>query len=194
MDSSDGVESQFHKILKAHVEKNLLYLKAPPMTNRIKDEVNRWLLIPRRIYRFICCVKPRARPEKKNTVTERDDYVSPISIETYMEYRAKPITLAYEFQTPAFSHKLTVLEIVSFLLTSSGAIIAVPGIDLGTWVAITVALSTGVSSYIDYYQLRNERDTRNHSLSEFQNLMTWWESLSIIDKRTKTAKAKAVRQ
>ena len=31
-----------------------------------------------------------------------------------------------------------------------------------------------------------------NSLSDFQNLMTWWESLSIIDKRTKQSKEKAV--
>jgi len=47
-------------------------------------------------------------------------------------------------------------------------------------------------SYIDYYQLRTERDTRNNSLGDFQNLLTWWDSLSIIDKRTRKAKEKAL--
>ena len=193
MDVSEGVESDFHSILKKHIERNLLHVQKPPARVRMKKNCDKCLANFWTWWRFFTCKKERARPEKKKPmVTERDDFVSPISIETYMEYRAKLLTLSFERETPAFSRMLTVLEIFSFLLTSSGAVIAVPGIDLGTWVAITVALSTGVTSYIDFYQLRTERDTRNHSLSEFQNLLTWWESLSIIDKRTRTAKQKAV--
>ena len=125
-------------------------------------------------------------------IVESDDFISPLNIETYVEYRAKPLTTAFESQTPSISRLLSSLEILTFLLTSAGAVLAVPGIDAGSWVAITVAMSTAVTSYIEYFQLRVERDTRNNSLSEFQNMLTWWDSLSIIDKRTKSAKEKAL--
>ena len=131
-------------------------------------------------------------PRSAQSAIEKDDYVSPLTIETYVQYRATPIALAYEKQTPEISDKLTRLEVAVFVLTSMGAVLAVPEIGLASWVAITVAIATGITSYIEYFQLRIERDTRNNSLAEFQNLMTWWESLSIIDKRTKQSKEKAV--
>lgn len=90
------------------------------------------------------------------------------------------------------AQKLSFLCSAGFILTSMGAVLAVPGIDLGSWVAITVAMSTAVSATVEYFQVKTERDTRNANLGEFQNLMTWWESLSIIDKRTRKAKNKAL--
>ena len=115
-----------------------------------------------------------------------------MTIETYVEYRAKPLTDYYEKATPVWARRLGRLESLGFVLTSMGAVLAVPGINLGSWVAITVAMSTAVNATVEYFQLKTERDTRNATLGDFQNLMTWWESLSIIDKRTNKAKLRAL--
>lgn len=181
-DTSEGVESSFHKKLRRHVETNLIFTRAAEKKkkNRKNKKQNE-------------AGKVAAKIDKSGAATiEPDDLISPITIETYVEFRAKAITLAYEKQTPIISDQLSVLEIATFILTSLGAVLAVPGIEKGAYVAITVALSTAVTSFIEYFQLRVERDTRNHSLNEFQNLITWWSSLSIIDKRTKQSKEKAV--
>ncbi|GMH70018.1 hypothetical protein TrST_g14150 [Triparma strigata] len=183
MDTSDGVESKFHKILKKHIEMNLVFTKEPPKNDTKKKGSDKISTMPSMVSK---------QKDSKQSTIEKDDFVSPITIETYFEYRAIPLALAYEKHTPAISDKLSFLEITVFVLTSAGAVLAVPGVELGSWVAITVALSTGVTSYIEYFQLRVERDTRNNSLAEFQNLVTWWESLSIIDKRTKQSKEKAL--
>ena len=186
-DISEGVDSKFHKKLKKHIEYNLVFTKAIPK-NRKRDKLLKGN------NNKITSMDSGKLDQRSNQMSsiDKDDFISPMNIETYVEYRAKPITLAYEKQTPLISDKLSFLEILVFVLTSAGAVLAVPGINMGSWVAITVALSTAVTSYIEYFQLRIERDTRNNSLSEFQNLMTWWESLSIIDKRTKQSKEKAL--
>jgi len=183
-DTSLGIESNFHKKLKKHVEMNLIFTRErEKKRDKVKGKPK------------ITSMASKMEMKQKNSTTtsiDRDDLISPITIETYVEYRAKPITLAYERQTPVIANKLSALEITVFVLTSAGAILAIPGIDMGSWVAITVAMSTAVTSYIEFFQLRIERDTRNSSLTEFQNLQTWWESLSIIDKRTKQSKEKAL--
>jgi hypothetical protein len=186
-DISEGVDSNFHKKLKKHIEYNLVFTKAIPK-NRKRDKLLKGN------NNKITSMDSGKLDQRSNQMSsiDKDDFISPMNIETYVEYRAKPITLAYEKQTPLISDKLSFLEILVFVLTSAGAVLAVPGINMGSWVAITVALSTAVTSYIEYFQLRIERDTRKNSLSEFQNLMTWWESLSIIDKRTKQSKEKAL--
>ncbi|GMH71919.1 hypothetical protein TL16_g05779 [Triparma laevis f. inornata] len=187
MDTSDGVESKFHKILKKHIEQNLIFTKDPEVAKKglaIKGKNEKIGSMP--------SMASLNRQEDKLQNIEKDDFVSPITVETYFEYRATPLALAYEKHTPVISDQLSFLEITVFLLTSSGAVLAVPGVELGSWVAITVAMATAVTSYLEYFQLRVERDTRNNSLAEFQNLVTWWESLSIIDKRTKQSKEKAV--
>ena len=181
-DTSAGVESKFHKKLKKHVEYNLIFTREP---EKSKAQAKGGKI------RSMQSAIDRKNGSDQQTI-DKDDFISPITIETYVEFRAKPITLAYEKQTPLISDKLSALEIIVFILTSAGAVLAVPGIDMGSWVAITVAMSTAVTSYIEYFALKTERDTRNNSLSDFQNLMTWWESLSIIDKRTKQSKEKAV--
>ena len=172
----------FHKKLKKHVEYNLIFTREP---EKSKAQAKGGKI------RSMQSAIDRKNGSDQQTI-DKDDFISPITIETYVEFRAKPITLAYEKQTPLISDKLSALEIIVFILTSAGAVLAVPGIDMGSWVAITVAMSTAVTSYIEYFALKTERDTRNNSLSDFQNLMTWWESLSIIDKRTKQSKEKAV--
>jgi len=103
----------------------------------------------------------------KDPNLEKDDFVSPITIETYMEYRGKPLTLGWEKSTPQVNKLLSNLEILAFAFTSAGAVLAVPGVDVGQYVAITVALGTGVNTYIDYYQLRTERSaTRRTAVSQ----------------------------
>ena len=185
-DTSDGVESKFHKKLKRHVEENLIFTRDAP---RKRDKAIKGKNA--KITSMASMIDKKGKLGQQNAI-DKDDFISPLTIETYVEFRAKPITLAYERQTPHISDKLSALEITVFILTSAGAVLAVPGINLGSWVAISVAMSTAVTSYIEYFQLRIERDTRNNSLSDFQNLMTWWESLSIIDKRTKQSKEKAL--
>ncbi len=183
MNTDAGVESIFHKKhLKKHIEENLIFTKEReepkgPMENLKGDSK-------------IAVEQPHVKAADKFGGIEKDDFVSPITIETYVEYRAKPLALAYEKQTPVISRHLSLLEITTFVLTSAGAVFAVA--HLGSWVAITVAASTAVTQTIEFYQFKVERDTRNASLAEFQNLLTWWESLSIIDKRTRQSKEKAV--
>jgi len=185
-DTSMGQESFFHKkTLRPHVESNLI---------KTKDA---------RFGSFSEMQQLAGGGKKKNSnkvVSLRrandgidiDDLISPLTIETYVEYRAKPLTDYYEKATPVWARRLGRLESLGFVLTSMGAVLAVPGINLGSWVAITVAMSTAVNATVEYFQLKTERDTRNATLGDFQNLMTWWESLSIIDKRTNKAKLRAL--
>jgi hypothetical protein len=213
MNTDDGSDSDFHKkFLKPHIERNLLQKPqkvVPFWMGRKRDTV----------YNVTHAADMLMQQEVETTkpdlhTVERDDYVSPITIETYVEFRGKPITLAYERLSPKMNLMLSSLEvsgrggggatkrerlltrnapqILTFVFTSSGAIMAIPAFRAAQWVAITVALGTATTSIVDYFQLKIDRDTRNNNLAEYQNLMTWWDSLSIIDKRTKAAKEKAV--
>jgi len=91
-DTSQGIESKFHKkTLRPHVETHLIHTRIVPKRGKIE-------II------------------KKDNMTgmsegiDPDDLISPMTIETYVEFRAKPITDWYEKSTPTWARRLSTLE------------------------------------------------------------------------------------
>ena len=122
--------------------------------------------------------------------TEEDDLISPIPIETYIEYRQRPVTMAFQKNGPIISNKISALEMTGTVLMSCGSVLAV--IKLGTWVALVIATVAILQNVSEYLGLTQERASINNGLSDLQNLRTWWEALSVVDRRTRKSKELAV--
>ena len=123
-------------------------------------------------------------------VADLDDLISPINLGVYMEFRARKISIYLENRAPILSRQLQTLEFFANLMNAVSAVLALVG--LTQWVAISVAFSTLIFSAIEYWSLHEQTSANNSALTQVHNLLTWWQSLSMIDRRTRSARTRAV--
>ena len=57
---------------------------------------------------------------------------------------------------------------------------------------ISVGFASALSSYIDYSGLKVRRSVMNENITKLTNLMTWWDGLTIVEKRTLSSRNYAV--
>jgi len=184
--------------LRKHVRKNLLHLRDPGRTfalprccgctkrrrfNRRQDDV-----LSSEVH----------RDELFNTkdiynVIDEDDYKTTLSIEEYMEHRMKPLMKHFEAKSPKHNLYLRALNLISALLNAVIVGMAVPrDLNIGHWLTACVSCKVLVLNVIDYKNYAVQLRALNSGVKELQNLLTWWESLSVIDRRTRQAKTQAV--
>lgn len=104
--------------------------------------------------------------------------------------RVIPLVRMYEKMGPELDWQLSALEVAAFTLTRCGALFAVCG--LAEWVAITVAIAAAVESFIAHLNLRSQREVVNKNINTIQNMLTWWDSLTIVERRTVHCRERAV--
>ena len=75
-----------------------------------------------------------------------DDLVTPINLAAYMKFRARMISVYLERRAPVLSRQLQMLEVAAQACNAASAILALPLVDLGQWVAISIACSTLIYS------------------------------------------------
>ena len=77
-----------------------------------------------------------------------------------------------------------------FVVTSGGGVLGLIG--YGAWVALSVALATVVNLIIEELRLQKRLEVVNAAVNHTQNMLVWWSSLSIVDRRTRKTKTNAV--
>jgi len=115
-----------------------------------------------------------------------DDYVSQLDIETYIECRVRPLAETFEKRAPVMSRRYTAAESLSLAANTAGAVLAV--LSLGSWVSITVAVSAVFLALQDYFFMPSQLEATNRALQENHNLLNWWESLSLVQRKTRMVK------
>lgn len=131
------------------------------------------------------------RADGSSRAVEPDDFASPMSIESYVQYRVRPFVAHLEKSAPRLARTLQVLEVLVFVSNSLGAVLAiivVGDMSLANFVAVTVALSAIFSSMIEYHNLQLQVTASNGALRETHNLLVWWAGLSMVDRRTRFTK------
>lgn len=136
--------------------------------------------------------KGAAEKARKKQAIEEDDLFSPISIETYVEFRVRPFALRLEQRAPRIVRTLLLLESAIFLTNTLAGILALLPYGLTAYVSICVTVSTTFSSIIEYHQLQRLVPATNAALRDVHNMLTWWAALSMVDRRTRLAKQHAV--
>jgi hypothetical protein len=126
-------------------------------------------------------------------IVEEDDFKSSISIESYIEHRMKPIMLYFGRVSPQLAQRLRVLQALSAIFNVAVVALALPqGVNLGHWLTLFVSLKVLIMNVIEYAAYGVQLAALNTGTKDLQNLLTWWESLSVIDRRTRQAKTRAV--
>uniref|UniRef100_A0A7S3X487 SMODS and SLOG-associating 2TM effector domain-containing protein n=3 Tax=Emiliania huxleyi TaxID=2903 RepID=A0A7S3X487_EMIHU len=119
-----------------------------------------------------------------------DDMVTSFSLEDYVDYRTRPMAHHFENVAPKLSKVLQLLELLAILSTSSAAILGI--FRLPDWVALPIAISTFFSALIAYFNLYQRTAVCNAAVKDLHGLLTKWEGLSLVNRRTRQMKAEAV--
>eukprot|EP00929_Paragymnodinium_shiwhaense_P115629 TRINITY_DN8460_c0_g2_i4.p1 TRINITY_DN8460_c0_g2~~TRINITY_DN8460_c0_g2_i4.p1 ORF type:complete len:726 (+),score=122.27 TRINITY_DN8460_c0_g2_i4:95-2272(+) len=122
---------------------------------------------------------------------EEDDLKLPIPLETYVAMRAQPILTYFCKQAPVVSLQYTRLENIGMFTNAVAIGLAIPG-TLSNWVTMVVSLRALMMSLVQYQAYHARLSALNNGVKDIQNLMTWWHSLSVIDRRTRKTKTEAV--
>ena len=76
------------------------------------------------------------------------------------------------------------------LMNAAAVLLAIP--VWNNWVTLVIATKAIILSVIQYQAYHLRLSALNAGVRDIQNLMTWWHSMSIIDRRTRMAKVEAV--
>lgn len=119
-----------------------------------------------------------------------DDFVSPMTIETYIECRAKHLLKLLESTAPPLAAKLSNLEMMIIVVGTIGTLLA--ALDKARWVAITVAAGTSTMNVMQHGMYQQRLASTNSALRELNNNQILMDSLSIVSKRTQEMKGRCV--
>jgi len=131
-------------------------------------------------------IKKTNELEKGKRIIDDDYLAGPLSIDSYVCYRMRPIMKMLENRANKLSKRLAIIEILGFFVQSAGSIIAV--FEFTEWVAMTVAIASLLSAFIEFINLRNQVTSVNLALRDLQSLSVFWDSLSIVRRRTPLVK------
>jgi len=137
-------------------------------------------------------IRKKARKQiLKSTKEWDDDYlVGPMTIDTYMVYRMRPLMLRLQTKVDKLSFRLSLIDVLTFIVQASGSVFAY--FNFGEWVALTVGIAAILQAFIAFMELRNQVTTMNLALRDLQNLNLFWDSLSIVRRRTPAIKMQVV--
>ena len=130
------------------------------------------------------------KPVAQLRAIEVDDFVSPLSIETYIDHRVRPLAAYLEQRVPMLSRQLQGCEAIALLCNAAGACVAVVG--HAEWVALAVAVSAAFNALADYFYLTSQVSAANGAMQDVHALLSWWDSLSLVQRKTRQARARAV--
>jgi hypothetical protein len=112
-----------------------------------------------------------------------DDYLAgPLSIDTYMCYRVRPVMEMLEKRANKRAITLAAIEIAIFIIQASGSVLGV--FEYNEWVALTIAFAAVLQGFIEFMNLRNQVTSVNLALRDLTSLIVFWDSLSIVRRRT----------
>jgi len=63
---------------------------------------------------------------------------------------------------------------------------------MGAWVAFTATLFTIVGSVKEYLKLQELLTSTNAGVRDLKNTAIWWDSLSVVERRTRESRTRAV--
>ena len=116
----------------------------------------------------------------------RDDGIEPLSAEEYIKFRLEPELKRYKQLAPWLSFFVTVLQTITLLASAANAWLAIT--KRLEYVPLLVALTGSVSAVMEYEMLSVRLLAHNNAQMVLGNLLIWWQSLSLIDRRTADAK------
>jgi len=138
-------------------------------------------------------IKEEKKNRKKSVLAKdiEDDYLcGPLSVESYVVFRVRPIEEKLERHTMKLAWRLQMFDMLGFVFNSAGTILA--AVALTEFVSLTVAIVAVLTSIVEFSKLRDQVVSSNLALRDLQSLLVKWDSLSVVRRRTVSIKAEVV--
>jgi hypothetical protein len=121
---------------------------------------------------------------------EEDDFVSPITIETYTEHRLRVLLNRFESRAPVIAMRLRCTEILITLLTTSGTVLA--ALELEVFVALVLFLAGMITNIRDHYRYTARLGSINQAVRELRSLQMQIDGQTIVTRRSRLSKSHVV--
>lgn len=115
-----------------------------------------------------------------------DDGFALINAEDYINFRLRPTLTKFSKMAPRLETIIDTNQIIIFISTGSLALLAMLG--LTKWVPVLVTLIGAISAIMDFEMYVARLALINGAQLTLKNLLIWWESLSLIDRRLPESK------
>eukprot|EP00966_Prymnesium_polylepis_P010913 251121-Prymnesium_polylepis.2 len=117
------------------------------------------------------------------TDPDKDDFHSPTQPVRYIELRIKPMLSFYEERIPRYTRHGILLKFSVVLLGLAASVIASE--NYLTWVAIVTAAAAAVTTWTEFSDTARKVERYSRAVCSLQNTLTWWSSLSEVEKASK---------
>lgn len=136
--------------------------------------------------------KAEKRKEQKQSesVVDDDFLLGTLGTESYVTFRVRPLIEHYEKKAVLLANRLILCETLSIVFQASGVVLAL--LNCQEWVTLAIAVVAVVMGIQEFTQLRNQVVSVNLSLRDLQKLIVWWDSLSVLRRRSDDTKARVV--
>jgi hypothetical protein len=110
-----------------------------------------------------------------------DDGLKLMTADDYLSLRMLPMVAELSKKTPRLSSWSSTFTICVLVLSVSAA--ALSTFDRSDFVPAALALSGGITAWASYQQTDLRLVLTNNSLSQLNQLLVWWDGLTMIEKR-----------
>jgi len=115
-----------------------------------------------------------------------DDGLSPISAVDYIQFRVLPTMEYYAKTARVVEKKVGILQIAIFFGTFLNAVLSF--VDETPWIPVVLTFVAAVGAIMDYEMYSTRLGAANAAQMSLQNLVGWWESLSLVERRLNESK------
>jgi len=122
----------------------------------------------------------------KDNHIEPDNLLSAMQTEQYVEHRMLTLLETYEALAPKLAARLNFYEVMMFVAALAGTLLA--ALHGQQWIPIAVALSSVLSSFVQYEGLQSRLTAVNAAISDLESLHFQWQACGVVEKRMRSIK------
>ena len=123
--------------------------------------------------------------DKGSPTNGEDDYHSPVQPHKYIELRIMANLNFYSQRIPKYNCCKNSFKIMVVLLSVAASALA--RYKLVTLVVMVTALSSVVTSWLEFTDMANKAERYSQTISGLKNLLNWWASLTSVQKASQEA-------
>ena len=117
---------------------------------------------------------------------ELDDGLGTLTADEYCKIRLTPLLASFTTKAPPMVSINTCVSLITILLSVVSSVLTT--FQLVTFIPVALAISSALTSWTSYLQIELRLVRTNSALHQLHQLIIWWDSLNMIEKRVSSNK------
>jgi hypothetical protein len=122
----------------------------------------------------------------KDAEHELDDGLGSLTADEYVKIRLTPLIASFSTKAPPMATMNTAVTLSTIFLSVTSSVLTT--FQLVTFIPIALAISSALTSWTSYLQLELRLVRTNSAVHQLHQLIIWWDSLNMIEKRVSSNK------